>query len=92
MKMVKVLMSEEIEKELASILREEVDREILTEIKIADLCSQGWTQVAVSDTVSFKNIEPWIEANIRDEWRAYDARWLFRDTDDAMLFKLTWCE
>ena len=52
--------------------------------------SKGWTLVTVDESVEFANIEEWIEVNIRDEWRAYDNRWVFKDSQEALLFKMRW--
>lgn len=80
----------DIEEEWARVLQEEINREVLTEIKIKKRVDDGWTLVTIGDDVSLKGIDKWIGENIKNEWRAYDERWLFKDSQDAMLFKMTW--
>lgn len=80
----------DIEEEWAKVIQEEINREVLTEMKIRKRVDDGWTLITIGDDVSLKGIDEWISENIKDEWRAYDDRWLFKDSQDAMLFKITW--
>jgi len=78
----------DIEQELSEALRREIDKEILVEVRCADLVSQGWTMVTIDTTI--ENIGAWMQANIHSDWRAFHDRWLFEDANDAVLFKLRW--
>jgi hypothetical protein len=78
----------DIEQELSEALRREIDKEILVEVRCADLISQGWTMVTID--AAMEDIGGWMQANIRGDWRAFHDRWLFEDANDAVLFKLRW--
>jgi hypothetical protein len=77
----------DVEQELFDILNEEIRKERQIELKIMKRVNEGWTLVQVDNSVDFANIEEWIATNIRDEWRAYDNRWIFKDSQEALLFK-----
>lgn len=76
-----------IEDDIAKILQEEIDKEVLTEIRTQHYLNLGWT--LVQNKVAIEDIGGWIK-NIQGDWRAYHDRWLFEREDDATLFKLTW--
>ena len=48
----------------------------------------GWIIVTIPDNL--KDIGPWIQENIKNDWRAFPHMWLFEDENDATLFKLRW--
>lgn len=85
-----MIQSNDAEDEIARILQEEINREVLIEMKVKKRIDNGWTLVTVGDDVDYSGIDEWVGSNIRDEWRAYDERWLFKDPQDAILFKMTW--
>lgn len=35
--------------------------------------------------------QDWLQDNIRDDYSVLGYYWFFKDPDDALLFKLTWC-
>jgi len=78
----------DIEKELSEALRREIDKEILVEVRCADLVGRGWTMVTIDATM--EDTGAWMQANIRGDWRAFHDLWLFEDANDAVLFKLRW--
>lgn len=78
----------DVEAELARILQEEINKEVLYAAKVASYQKSGWTLVTSAAPV--EDIGGWMQANIRDEWRVFFESWLFKDADDAMLFRLTW--
>ncbi len=79
----------ELDETLADILRQEIDREIITEFKVARLIEQGWFMVTVFG-LDMEGIGPWMEENIRGNWRGFTTKWMFESEDDAILFKLRW--
>jgi hypothetical protein len=85
---------DEWEEEAARILQEEIDREVIMELSIKNLVSQGWTSVEVGAGIEdFNEIDQWIRENIgasscEYHW-IYDI-WAFKHSDDATLFKLKW--
>lgn len=78
----------DIDLELAQILKDEIDKEILTQIRVASYVEQGWHLVVCSAPI--EDIGGWMQENIQDEWRVFFSDWLFKDSDDAVLFRLTW--
>lgn len=76
-----------IEDEIAKILQEEIDKEVLIEIRTAHYISLGWTLITIDAAI--EDIGDWMK-HIQGDWRAYHDRWLFENADDATLFKLTW--
>lgn len=48
----------------------------------------GWHVVEPID--DHLDIGPWVEANIKGDWRAFAHMWLFENANDATLFKLRW--
>lgn len=79
----------ELDETLADILRQEIDREILTEIRIAQLIEQGWFMVTVFG-LDMDGVGTWMEDNIRGNWRGFTTSWMFESENDAVLFKLRW--
>ena len=79
---------DDIEQALANILREEIDKELLVDLRCADLVNQGWTMARID--ASIEDIGSWMQANIHGDWRAFHDRWLFENADDAVLLLLRW--
>lgn len=78
----------EIDLELATILQDEINKEITTQIRVATYVENGW-HLVVSDA-PMEDIGGWMQTNIQDEWRVFFENWLFKDINDAVLFRLTW--
>jgi tRNA A37 N6-isopentenylltransferase MiaA len=78
----------EINDNLAKILQEELDREVLREVEKATLKSQGWTEV-IQHTKA-KISDEWCRQFIKDEYRIYSNCWYFKDERDATFFSLKW--
>jgi hypothetical protein len=76
-------------KQAARILQEEIDKEVITEIRIALLVDEGWTRVDLP-MVDFTDIGPWMQVNIQRDWQGFFNTWLFESADDATLFKIAW--
>ena len=77
-----------VEDELAKILQDEIDKEVLTLISVATYVGNGWHLVV--SAAPMEDIGGWMQANIQDEWRVFFENWLFKDANDAVLFRLTW--
>ena len=80
----------DIEQQLSEALRREIDKEILVEVRCADLVGRGWTMVTIDATM--EDIGAWMQENILGDWRAFHDRWLFEDADEAVLFTLRWSQ
>ena len=78
----------EIDLELAQILEDEIQKEILTQLQVASYVEQGWYLVV--SAAPMEDIGGWMQENMQDEWRVFFSDWLFRDSKDAVLFRLTW--
>lgn len=81
---------DEIERQLSDLLREEIDREIVAEISVTALVSQGWTLVTFSDDSDLGGIDLWMQDNIRNDWRLFHGKAVFIDPEEAMLFRMRW--
>ena len=74
----------DLEKEIAKLLQEEIDREIMFTL----LVSKGWTEVLIGrQTVVDTN---WCKNYIKKPFEHYGHRWYFEDERDANFFTLKW--
>ena len=81
---------EDIENALAATLEEEINKEILLDLRCRELVSQGWTLVTLDNAIS-DNMGRWMQENIHGDWRAfYSGRWVFKNEEDAVLFTMRW--
>lgn len=78
----------DIETELTRILQEEIDKEVIMQARVESYVVQGWHLVVCSAPI--EDIGGWMQANMQDEWRVFFSDWLFKDSNDAVLFRLTW--
>jgi hypothetical protein len=81
-------LTSEINDNLAKILQEELDREVLREAEKATLKSQGWTEVIQNTKAEIS--DDWCSRFIKDEYRVYGNCWYFKDERDATFFSLKW--
>jgi len=87
---IKHLMPDDVADELAKLLQEAVDKEILNEIKGADLESKGWTKIPVP--IWDLTLQAWLDENMIDKYFATDYNIYFKRQQDATLFALRWSE
>ena len=81
---------EDIEIALADALQEEINKEILLDLRCRELVSQGWTLVTLDNAIT-DNMGLWMQENIHGDWRAfYNGRWVFENNEDAALFAMRW--
>ena len=73
-----------ISDDIAKILQEEIDKEIMTEL----LLSQGWIQVTIDKKKTVD--KDWCKTCIKKNYKSFDNRWFFEDQNDANLFALAW--
>ena len=83
-------MHPELEEDMAKILQEEIDWEIMCDI----MTTLGWTRVktnwncrSVEDAYDLKE---WCDKNIEDHYKARGQTWLFAKEKDAVKFALRW--
>lgn len=77
----------EITDELAKILQEEIDKEIVTKVSIKMFQDRGWHTVTCDTPI--EDIGSWMQ-NVKGNWRAFYHIYLFEEEKDATLFRLTW--
>jgi hypothetical protein len=83
------MTEDDFAEQAARILQEEIDKEVITMIRIDQLVREDWTRVDLP-MMDFTDMGPWMQANIRGDWRGFYNTWLFESADDATLFKMTW--
>jgi hypothetical protein len=77
-------ISGEISDELAKILQQEIDNEIMSRMRE----SQGWTKVTVK---RWKNINnEWCKKYIKHKYNCFGHYWYFENEQDAHFFMLKW--
>jgi hypothetical protein len=74
--------------ELARILQEEIDKEVIRAAAVEFVKSQGWTEIIVKKNISVD--KEWCELYIKDEYRHIENYWYFKDQKDAHFFLLKW--
>lgn len=74
----------DISDEIAKILQQEIDKEIMIEI----LVSQGWIRVVIDKTKTVN--KEWCETCIKKQYKSLDNIWFFEDQNDANMFALAW--
>lgn len=72
---------------MARIIREEIDKEIVLEVRCQALVDQGWTMIKL-EIADHGDIGSWMQENIQGDWRGFTDRWLFEHADDATLFTM----
>ena len=78
-----------ISDDLAKILQEEIDREIIEEITGASLVEQGWTKVP-NFFVVIDEVQNWLAENTSDDYRCWGKSVYFKSSEDATLYVLKW--
>ena len=77
-------ISTDISEELAKLLQQEIDKEIMIDLLVA----QGWIQVTIDRKKTVD--KDWCNTCIKKKYRSLDNRWFFEDQNDANLFALAW--
>ena len=80
----------DLENELAKILQQEIDNEILIETFV----ESGWTKVILKELPTFEDsgsIAYWLGENCKGMYKSFPHNiYLFEDSKDAELFILRW--
>lgn len=74
----------EFDKEVAKIMQEEMDWEILSK----SLVEYGWTKISIIEP--YHIVEKWVEENIQGKYKVRHNTWLFESEKDATMFILRW--
>ena len=72
--------------EYAKILQEEIDKEIIQELKAQQLVNEGWVMIPFTVKISID----WFKENMQDEYAMILGKMYFKSHDDAVLYTLTW--
>ena len=75
-----------ISDELAKMLQEEIDREIILELKAHQLVNEGWIMIPFTVKISLD----WFKENMQDEYAMVLGKMYFKSHEDAVLYSLTW--
>jgi len=77
-----------ISDELAKILQEEIDREIILELQAQQLVNEGWVMIPFTVKISID----WFKENMQDEYEMVLGKMYFKSSEDAVLYSLTWSD
>jgi len=77
-----------ISDELAKILQEEIDKEFVQELKAQQLVDEGWIKIPFLVKTSLD----WFKENIQDEYHMLGDAMYFKNSEDAVLYSLTWVD
>lgn len=72
--------------ELARIIQENIDREIVLTVKADSLVKEGWIMIPFTVKISID----WFKENMHDEYAMILGKMYFKSHDDAVLYSLTW--
>lgn len=78
-----------ISDELARILQEEIEKEIVEEITGNTLVEQGWTKVPITVWQNV-DMDRWLEENMTNEYKHLKKYAYFKSSADATLYILKW--
>ena len=84
------MTQEELEKQLADLLREEINKELIVQTAVSRLTDLGWTMVLLSYNSDTTGMDEWMQTNIWGDWRLFTGVAVFEDAEEAVLFKLRW--
>jgi hypothetical protein len=92
------IMLDRMSKEIAR----EIDKELLDDIMIAVLTSEGWIETKVNPAYTdmgmlsgkyeqwYSQTAEWIHLNAQGDYKLLKGQWLFKDPRDATMFILRW--
>jgi hypothetical protein len=80
-----------LEEEVAKILQEEIDWEIMIDI----MTEVGWTKIEMDWPTRMSEsdaheIKEWCQANLQGNYNGRAKIWLFEKSQDAVMFSLRW--
>ena len=75
----------ELADEMAKVLQEEIDWEIMCEL----MSSIGWVQVEI-DRPSTEELTEWCHKNLKGKFRGRNHTWMFERAEDATWFTMRW--
>ena len=95
-------LEEELLNRASNDLARKIDKELLDDIMIAVLTSEGWIETKVNPAYTdmgmlsgkyeewYSKTAEWIHINARGDYKLIKGQWLFKEPKDATMFILRW--
>ena len=95
-------LEEELLNKAINDLAREIDKELLDDIMIAVLTSEGWIETKVNPAYTdmgmlsgkyeewYSKTAEWIHINAQGDYKLIKGQWLFKEPKDATMFILRW--
>ena len=72
--------------EFSKFLQEQIDREVLQQVRAVHLVNEGWTKIPFIVKTSMD----WFIENIVEDYERIGGAMYFKSHDDAVLYSLSW--
>lgn len=76
--------------EIAQAIRDEIDREILGEVRRVHLANQGYHEVRCGDPANNGDLMAWLQGQVRGSYEVLPSCVMFLGIDDAVAFSMVW--
>jgi len=94
-------IEDEIIERASSEMARAIDKELLDDLMIDVLTSEGWTVTTMNPAYEpplsrlsngewYSETAEWIHLNAKSDYKLLKGQWLFKDPKDAMWFTLRW--
>jgi hypothetical protein len=95
-------LEEELLNRASTDLARKIDKELLDDIMIAVLTSEGWIETKVNPAYTdmgmlsgkyeewYSKTAEWIHINAQGDYKLIKGQWLFKEPKDATMFILRW--
>ncbi len=74
----------------ARALQEEIDKEMIEELKLVTLLQQGWIEPTFKYDRKNADIGAWVHTHTQGEYANLNGKWIFKNGADATAFTLKW--
>lgn len=82
----------ELQQEVLARLSVQMDQAIDNEVMINFYKDDGWIAVVLEDQFNGDQMYSWCKNQFdNQDWQMLNAQFLFKNSQDAVLFKLKWC-
>ena len=99
--MVMKTIEDEIIERVSSEMARAIDKELLDDLMIDVLTSEGWTVTTMNPAYEpplsrlsngewYSETAEWIHLNAKGDYKLLKGQWVFKDPKDAMWFTLRW--
>ena len=94
-------IEDEIIERVSSEMARAIDKELLDDLMIDVLTSEGWTVTTMNPAYEpplsrlsngewYSETAEWIHLNAKGDYKLLKGQWVFKDPKDAMWFTLRW--